>query len=111
MSGWSARGRQFIQTTRAVSNTRGEESSDRSVVLGRAYPALQSVSSESVRGENESSFSLEALGNQINAHATQSGYIDDLQFMMWMTRLVALLPVIRPPLRSTVGEAARAVTD
>jgi hypothetical protein len=111
VSGWSARGHQLIQTTRAVSNTRGEESSDRSVVLGRAYPALQSVPSESVRGENESSFSLAALGNQTNAHATRSGYIDDLQFMMWMTHLVALLPVIRPPLRSTVGEAAQAVTD
>ncbi|MFM0631162.1 sigma factor [Paraburkholderia xenovorans] len=89
----------------------GEEFSDRSVVSSRAYPALQSAPSESVRGEKESSFSLAALGNQINPHATQSGYIDDLQFMMWMTHLVALLVVIRAPLRTTVGEAVRAITD
>jgi hypothetical protein len=40
---------------------------------GRAYPALQSARSESVRGENESSFPLAALGNQISVHAARSG--------------------------------------
>ena len=103
--------RRAPRCSRAGPPAKRAQSSDRSVVSGRAYPALQSVPSESVRGESESSFSLAALGNQINARTTQSGYIDDLQFMMWMTHLAALLLVIRAPLRSTVGEAAQAVTD